>query len=42
MEVKAKFDHFNVNVTDLNRSIEFYSKALGFTEARRKEAASPD
>lgn len=38
MEVKAKFDHFNVNVTDLNRSIEFYSKALGFTEARRKEA----
>lgn len=25
MEVKAKFDHFNVNVTDLNRSIEFYS-----------------
>ena len=22
MEVKAKFDHFNVNVTDLNRSIE--------------------
>uniref|UniRef100_UPI0040276A11 VOC family protein n=1 Tax=Barnesiella intestinihominis TaxID=487174 RepID=UPI0040276A11 len=26
MEVKAKFDHFNVNVTDLNRSIEFYSK----------------
>ncbi len=36
MEVKAKFDHFNVNVTDLNRSIEFYSKALGFTEARRK------
>ena len=33
MEVKAKFDHFNVNVTDLNRSIEFYSKALGFTEA---------
>ena len=39
MEVKAKFDHFNVNVTDLNRSIEFYSKALGFTEVRRKEAA---
>ena len=35
MEVKAKFDHFNVNVTDLNRSIEFYSKALGFTEEKR-------
>ena len=29
-----------MNVTDLNRSIEFYSKALGFTEVRRKEAAN--
>lgn len=24
------FDHFNINVTDLERSIEFYRKALGF------------
>ncbi len=39
MEIKAKFDHFNINVTNLNRSIEFYDKALGLKEARRKEAA---
>lgn len=30
MEVKAKFDHFNINVTDLERSIQFYRDALGF------------
>lgn len=29
MEVKACFDHFNINVTDLQRSIDFYEKALG-------------
>lgn len=39
MEIKAKFDHFNINVTNLKRSIEFYDKALGLKEARRKEAA---
>lgn len=39
MEIKAKFDHFNINVTNLERSIEFYDKALGLREARRKEAA---
>lgn len=39
MEIKSRFDHFNVNVTDLDRSIAFYRKALGFTEASRKEAA---
>ena len=39
MEIKAKFDHFNINVTNLERSIEFYDKALGLKEARRKEAA---
>jgi lactoylglutathione lyase len=38
MEIKARFDHFNINVTDLDRSIAFYGKALGLTEARRKEA----
>ncbi len=27
--VKAKFDHFNINVTDLARSIDFYRKSLG-------------
>ena len=28
MEIKARFDHFNINVTDLDRSIAFYDKAL--------------
>ena len=35
MEIKAKFDHFNFNVTDLERSISFYNKALGFVESHR-------
>ena len=39
MEIKARFDHMNINVLDLKRSIEFYQKALGFEEARRKEAS---
>ena len=29
MEVKGRFDHFNFNVLDLDRSIRFYEKALG-------------
>ena len=24
MEIKSKFDHFNINVTNLERSIAFY------------------
>lgn len=39
MEIKGRFDHFNINVTDLNKSIEFYNKALGLKESRRKEAS---
>ena len=39
MEVKARFDHFNINVLDLERSIAFYEKALGLHENHRKEAA---
>lgn len=39
MEVKARFDHFNINVTDLEKSIAFYRQALGLTEHHRKEAA---
>ena len=35
MNIKAKFDHFNFNVTDLERSISFYNKALGFVESHR-------
>ena len=33
-----KFAHNNINVLDLDRSLEFYQKALGLTEVRRKEA----
>lgn len=39
MEVKGKFDHFNINVLDLEKSMAFYNKALGLTEHHRKEAA---
>ncbi|MCD8263731.1 MAG: VOC family protein [Tannerellaceae bacterium] len=38
MKIKSKFDHFNINVLDLDKSIEFYNKALGLKEARRKVA----
>ena len=38
MEIKSRFDHFNINVTDLERSIAFYEKALGLKEHHRKEA----
>lgn len=39
MEVKGRFDHFNINVTNLEKSIEFYNKALGLKEVRRKESS---
>jgi len=42
MEVKGRFDHFNINVLDLHKSIEFYEKALGLKEYRRKEASNGD
>lgn len=29
MEIKSHFNHFNINVTDLDRSIAFYKEALG-------------
>jgi len=29
MEIKAKFDHYNYNVLDLEKSLSFYDKALG-------------
>ncbi len=32
------FAHNNFNVTDLEKSIAFYEKALGLTVARRKDA----
>ena len=34
-----KMIHENYNVADLNRSLEFYEKALGLKEKRRKTAS---
>lgn len=38
MEIKSHFDHFNINVTDLERSLKFYNEALGLKELSRKVA----
>ena len=38
MQFGTKFDHYNINVFDLQKSMDFYEKALGLKEARRKEA----
>lgn len=34
-----RFDHNNLNVFNLEKSLAFYKAALGLTEVRRKEAA---
>ena len=39
MEIKSRFDHFNINVTNLERSIAFYEKTLGLKKNKRKEAS---
>ncbi len=38
MEIKGRFDHFNINVADLERSIDFYGRALGLREVKRRTA----
>ena len=38
MEISSRFDHFNFNVLDLEKSMAFYEKALGLKEKRRKTA----
>ncbi|MCD8043833.1 MAG: VOC family protein [Tannerellaceae bacterium] len=38
MKIKSRFDHFNINVTDLEKSLAFYDQALGLKEQRRKVA----
>ena len=38
MEIKSRFDHFNFNVLDLERSIRFYDEALGLKEVKRINA----
>ncbi|MDR1538484.1 MAG: VOC family protein [Clostridiales bacterium] len=39
MEVKSRFAHYNFNVFDLEKSMDFYEKALNLKEVRRKEAS---
>lgn len=36
--MKFTFNHFNINVLNLEKSITFYQEALGLKEVRRKEA----
>ncbi len=38
MEIHGRFNHFNFNVTDLEKSIKFYGEALGLHESSRKVA----
>ena len=33
-----RFNHFNFNVLNLEKSLDFYKEALGFEPVRRKEA----
>ena len=35
--MKFKFNHNNINVYDLDKSVAFYKEALGLEEVRRKE-----
>ncbi|MFI3318703.1 MAG: VOC family protein [Rikenellaceae bacterium] len=37
MKIKAALDHANINITSLERSLEFYDKALGLTPSGRIE-----
>lgn len=37
--MRFRFDHNNINVMDLDKSLKFYEEALGFREIRRNEAA---
>lgn len=36
--MKFTFNHNNINVLDLGKSVAFYKEALGLEEVRRKEA----
>lgn len=40
--MKFRLEHNNINVIDLNKSIDFYKKALGMHEIRRVEPQSGD
>ena len=39
MIINSKFDHYNFNVMNLEKSLAFYEKALGLKEARRNTAS---
>ncbi|MBD5181072.1 MAG: lactoylglutathione lyase [Bacteroides sp.] len=39
MDIKMHFDHFNINVMDLENSLKFYKDNLGLTEVGEKRAA---
>lgn len=41
MELRPHFDHFNIDVADLERSLKFYKDALGLTPVG-KEIRHPD
>ena len=36
--MKFTIDHFNINVLDLEKSLDFYERALGLKEVKRKKA----
>ncbi|AET70951.1 lactoylglutathione lyase-like lyase [Desulfosporosinus orientis DSM 765] len=38
--MEFRFDHNNINVYDLNKSLTFYKKALGLGEVKRHEQAN--
>ena len=38
MQIKGSFDHYNINIKDLDKSIKFYQEALGLKEKRRRNA----
>lgn len=38
MKIKSRFDHYNFNVVDLEKSINFYEKALGLKVSHEKKA----
>lgn len=38
MEIKSKIDHVNINITDIDKSVDFYSKTLGMKVVKEKRA----
>lgn len=38
MVIKSRFDHANINVTNIDKSVDFYKKALGLEVVKQKKA----